>query len=226
MRQDWAKLLFLHWEFDPQLIQSTLPDGLFVDRHDGRAYLGVVPFSMNKVRPRFSPCVPGISWFLELNLRTYVHDAQGRPGVWFYTLDCNQSLAVKLARTLFHLPYNHAKMSAETKDGEVIYQSQRRGDDTTQTFRYPSRLSHTMTAEPGSLEFFLLERYRLFSDKCGTIYSGQVHHPPYEYQELVAKQYSTRLFPLCGFDAPTVAPVSALAAQTVSVDIFLLRRND
>ena len=84
---------------------------LGVDTWEGRAYVGVVPFTMKDVSPWWSPSVPGISNFHELNVRTYVHDAQGNPGVWFYSLDCNQPLAVQLARRLFSLPYVNARQS-------------------------------------------------------------------------------------------------------------------
>ncbi|MEL7087674.1 MAG: DUF2071 domain-containing protein [Planctomycetota bacterium] len=110
MRQAWRDLLFLHWEFDPGLIQDTLPTGLRVDTLGGRAYVGVVPFQMDKVRPRFCPPVPGVSWFGELNLRTYVVGPDGRPGVWFYSLDAHQRLAVWLARKFFSLPYYYARI--------------------------------------------------------------------------------------------------------------------
>ena len=81
MYQQWRDLLFLHWEYSAAAIQATLPDGLFVDSFDGKAYLGVVPFFMRNIRPRFLPAVPGISNVMELNLRTYVHDPAGVPGV-------------------------------------------------------------------------------------------------------------------------------------------------
>jgi hypothetical protein len=112
MRQRWSRLLFLHWPMEPDVIQATLPPGLTVDTFDGRAWIGVVPFFMERIRPVFCPPVPGISWFLELNVRTYVHNEQGNSGVWFYSLDCNQPLAVEIARRLFHLPYQHAEMKA------------------------------------------------------------------------------------------------------------------
>ena len=119
MKQEWSHLLFLHWEMDPAIIQEQLPPGLTVDTYDGKAYLGVVPFHMDNVRPSFCPTVPGLSWFLELNLRTYVHDENGVPGVWFFALDCDQWLAVKLARGLFHLPYQHASMESYQHEGTL-----------------------------------------------------------------------------------------------------------
>ena len=111
MWQRWDDLLFLHWEFDPRVIQATLPPGLTVDTHAGRAWVGVVPFRMAAVRPRVLPPVPGLSWFWELNVRTYVRDVRGRPGVWFYSLDCDQPLACAIARRFFHLNYRDADMA-------------------------------------------------------------------------------------------------------------------
>jgi len=228
MRQNWSHLLFLHWEMDPAIIQEHLPPGLTVDTYDGKAYMGIVPFHMDNVRPAFCPTVPGLSWFLELNLRTYVHDENGVPGVWFFALECNQWLAVKLARGLFHLPYQHASMESYQHDGILNYISKRKGKGCgqSQLFKYPAELTHSETAEVGSLEFFLLERYRLFSvGRSGSIYSGLVHHSPYRYQEVDITDYSTRIFSLCGFDEPSTPPVSSLIAETAHVNIHPLNKN-
>lgn len=227
MRQDWSHLLFLHWEIAPEIIQQRLPKGLFVDTYEGKAYLGIVPFFMEKIRPTYCPSIPGLSWFQELNLRTYVHDKNGRPGVWFFTLDCNQWLAVKIARSLFHLPYHHAKMSSEVHSEQLIYRSTRNADFVEQVFRYPQSLTTQQQAGLGSLEFFLLERYRLFSQrKDGSIYEGMVQHQPYRYQQLEKTPQPTRLFSLCGFSEPDSPPVSALIAATVAVTIHPLRKVD
>ena len=226
MRQEWSHLLFLHWEMDPAVIQERLPPGLTVDTYDGKAYLGVVPFHMDNVRPSYCPTVPGLSWFLELNLRTYVHDENGVPGVWFFALDCDQWLAVKLARSLFHLPYQHAQMESYQHEGTLNYISRRKGCEQSQIYRYPAELSHSESAEVGSLEFFLLERYRLFSvGRSGSIYSGLVHHSPYQFQEVNITDYSTRMFSLCGFEEPNTPPVSSLIAETAHVKIHPLKKN-
>jgi len=227
MKQRWSHLMFLHWEIEPELVQQILPDGLMVDTFDGKAYLGVVPFFMERIRPVYCPPVPGISWFQELNFRTYVYDTEGRPGVWFLSLDCNQWLAVKMARRFFHLPYQHAVMSASRDDGALIYKSQRKGDDEEQEFRYPDHLDQSREAESGSLEFFLLERYRLYSaDRVGRLYEGMVQHLPYRYQEVSVDDFSTRLFSLSGFQEPKVAPISSLIAENVDVDIHPLHALD
>lgn len=226
MRQDWSHLLFLHWQFAAEIIQEKLPEGLFVDTFEGKAYIGVVPFFMEKIRPSYCPSVPGLSWFQELNLRTYVYDKHGRPGVWFFTLDCNQWLAVKIARSLFHLPYNHATMSSEVESEQLVYKSKRDGDNREQVFQYPQSLTTQQEAKIGSLEFFLLERYRLFSQrKNDSIYEGLVHHQPYQYQHIDKTPQPTRLFSLCDFTEPGDPPVSSIIASTVSVKIHPLEKS-
>ena len=110
MRQRWDDLFFLHWEHDAADLQARLPAGLTVDRFEGRAHLGVVGFRMNAVRPAGLPALPWLSYFRELNVRTYVRDADGEPGVWFFSLDCDRAPAVALARAWFGLPYEHATM--------------------------------------------------------------------------------------------------------------------
>jgi len=182
---------------------------------------------MENVRPSFCPSIPGLSSFQELNLRTYVHDKYGRPGVWFFTLDCNQWLAVKLARAFFHLDYNHAKMSARFDSDKIIFKATRKGDGTEQVFGYPNELQTQQIARPGSLDFFLLERYRLFSQRNnGNCYEGLVHHTPYLYQHLPIEQQSTRLFSLCGFDEPNLPPISSIVADRVSVEVYPLTKID
>ncbi len=224
MRQAWERLLFLHWRIDPAIVQATLPPGLTVDTHAGAAWLAVVPFFMNRVRPRFLPPLPWLSWFLELNLRTYVFDHDGNPGVWFYSLDCNQPVAVELARRFFHLPYKHAAMRAGTDAaGRVDYHWQRRGAAPGR-FTYAPE-GRAAPAEPGSLEFFLCERYLLFAaDSRGDLHVGRVHHAPYQLQPASVSSFDVQPFSLAGFAEPTTPAESVLYSARVDVDIFPLRR--
>ncbi|HEY0968162.1 MAG TPA: DUF2071 domain-containing protein [Opitutaceae bacterium] len=226
MFQRWAELLFLHWSWDPDVVQRTLPPGLTVDTYDGRAWIGLVPFFMQAVRPRFCPTVPGLSDFLELNVRTYVHDDAGRPGVWFYSLDCNQWLAVKVARGLFHLPYEHAGMSARRlPGGGWAYVSQRQGDGVKGRFEYASA-AQGQVAAPGTREFFLLERYRLYSHDArrNRLLSGRVAHRPYRFQLTETTVYDDRVLTLAGFDPAGRPPEHACVAEAVDVEVFPLER--
>ncbi len=226
MHQCWSELLFLHWRVDPSEIQALLPAGLIVDCFQGHAYIGLVPFRMRRIRLRGTPSLPWISNFLEVNVRTYVHDLDGNPGVWFLSLDCNQPLAVWGARALFHLPYQHARMRVEEKEGgRLDYRSQRWGVvQGSSHFEYTIH-SDSTTAIPGTQEFFLAERYLLFAaDRRGEIYRGQVHHTPYPLSQVDVHDWSTDLFSLNGltiFDRPFD---HAIASRGVDVDVYGLVR--
>jgi hypothetical protein len=223
MHQRWEDLLFLHWAWDHAAIQKRLPPGLYVDTFDGQAWVAIVPFAMRGIRPRFCPTVPWISDFLEMNLRTYVHDDAGRPGVWFDSLECDQTLAVWTARTLFHLPYQHAEMSANrAKDGFIQYHSQRHGDAHRSEFRYRLKKG-TKVAEPGTLEFFLAERYLLFTQTPRGLRTGRVHHVPYPLADVELDAWDADLFRLNGYLVPTRPPDHVIGSAGVAVTVYPLR---
>jgi hypothetical protein len=229
MYQQWRDLLFLHWEYPAAAIQATLPEGLFVDTFGGRAYLGIVPFFMRQIRPRFLPALPGISDFMELNLRTYVYDRAGVPGVWFYSLDANQWLAVKIARRFFHLPYEHARMrSSRTPEGRIRYESRRigdRADGATCRFEYASGPELPPPA-PHSLAFFLIERYRLYSRTPGGLRRGSVFHPPYPLCAAEVAAWDEQLLRTNGL-APTGRPPDhTIMSRGVDVTVFPLVQAD
>lgn len=222
MFQTWSELLFLHWRWDPEDIQKRLPAGLTVDTFDGSAWLGIVPFFMKNIRPRFCPAVPWISNFLELNVRTYVFDEQERPGVWFFSLDCNQPVAVWTARTFFHLPYQHSRMSAQVPLPRTVdYSNHRNGDTTASRFHY-TLSSSTTAAQPGTLDFFLVERYLLFANTPRGLRCGQVHHVPYPVATAEVARFDTRLLQLNGFTEPKIAPDHVCGSPGVDVSIYAL----
>jgi uncharacterized protein YqjF (DUF2071 family) len=179
---------------------------------------------MERIRPAFLPSVPWISWFLELNVRTYVVDEDGRSGVWFYSLDCNQPLAVWLGRRCFRLPYWHARMRAQRTGQSIVYGSLRKGLADVEFAEYRwSEPSTYAPAEPKSLEFFLIERYRLFSeDPPGMLWTGQVRHAPYRLGPASVESLSVQPARAAGFWIGGEC-VSALAAQPVDVEILPLR---
>jgi uncharacterized protein len=219
MFQRWLHLLFLHWSLSAEIVQRTLPPGLQADTFEGKAWIGIVPFFMRGVRPAGFPSVPGISDFLELNLRTYVRDIFGRPGIWFYSLDANQPLAVCLARAAFGLPYEFATMVATISDGQIDYRSRRSRDNHSLRYRY--RASRKLgEASLGSLDFFLVERYRLFAYRWGKLFTGRVHHSPYQLSEVTVTEADPALFAINGFETPTADPAHALYSGRVDVSIY------
>jgi uncharacterized protein YqjF (DUF2071 family) len=219
MYQCWKKLLFLHWRWDAGEIQKRLPIGLTIDCFDGSAWIGIVPFFMSGIRPAGFPPLPVISDFLELNLRTYVRDESGRPGIWFFSLDANQPLAVWAARIGFALPYRHAVMYSKQIGSWTDYVSTRSGYQPVLNYRYRS----SGTAEEpalGSLEFFLIERYRLFAFRDGQLLTGRVSHAPYRISRAAVGRYDPRLLELEGLDAPDRPPDHVCYAHRVDVSVY------
>jgi uncharacterized protein YqjF (DUF2071 family) len=222
MWQRWERLLFLHWEWPPDELQRILPAGLELDLFQGRAYLGLIPFAMRGVRPRFLPPVPGLSDFLEMNVRTYVRDRHGRPGVWFSSLDCNQPLAVAVARTFFHLPYFCANMQETiAADGTVCYQVRRWQQPERAEFLF-SPSGEMRAAADGSLEEFLVERYRLFAARGPRLWSGMVWHLPYRFGPVAVNAWPDLPLRQAGFSSPSRPPDHAVYAPGVSVAVHPL----
>ncbi len=191
MTMSWMELLFAHWRVAPEVLAACLPSGLRLDTFEGEAWVGVVPFRMENVTGRFLPNVPGLSAFPELNVRTYVTAKDGKPGVWFLSLDADQRLAVWGARTFFDLPYYRADMDCERgRDGWVDYRCERR-DDRLGPGRFRGRyrgLGEPYAAPANSLESWLTERYCLYAaGPDGELGRGEIHHAPWPLQRAEAE---------------------------------------
>jgi uncharacterized protein YqjF (DUF2071 family) len=173
-------LAFIHWRVDAAALRPLLPDGLDLEEFDGSAWLGLVPFRM-MIRPRFCPPVPGLSYFPELNVRTYV-TVEDKPGVWFFSLDAANAAAVWGARRFFHLPYYRARMRCRPSGAGIEYESEREGGHASFEGRY-GPVGDVYAATPGSLDHWLTERYCLYAaDADGAIYRGDIHHAPWPLQ--------------------------------------------
>jgi uncharacterized protein len=210
MAQTWHDLLFAHWPIDAALLRRKIPAALDIDTFDGSAWIAVVPFRMSGVRIRLTPNMPGLSAFPELNVRTYVK-AGGKPGVWFFSLDAANALAVKIARAWFHLPYFRARMKCEDSDGSIHYESERtdRGAPAA-TLRVTYRPTDPVfEASPGTLEHFLTERYCLYAldHRSRKILRGEIHHPPWPLQIAAAEFSSNTMAGASGVPLPAFKPL-------------------
>jgi uncharacterized protein len=209
MTQTWHDLLFAHWPVDAESLRSHVPAGFEIDTFDGQAWIGIVPFHMTNVAPRGVPALPWVSAFPELNVRTYVR-VKGRPGIWFFSLDAANPVAVGIARTLVHLPYFTASMSVEHHEGWVTYRSQRTSAKGAAA-EFAARYHPVGPVSPpveGTLEHFLTERYCLFTvDQAFHSYSLDIHHPPWPLQTAEAEITANTMADAVGIRLPSMAPL-------------------
>ena len=180
LRQVWHDLLFAHWPVQGAVLRPLIPAGLTLQEFAGSAWVAVTPFWMSDIAFRGFPALPGVSRFDELNVRTYV-TCQNRPGVWFFSLDAGNRLAVLVARRLYGLPYIPARMWHRAEGDALRYHAQRAdgaGFDASYGPIGPPALS-----VPGSLEHWLTERYCLYAaGRDGTLYRAEIHHAPWGLQ--------------------------------------------
>jgi uncharacterized protein YqjF (DUF2071 family) len=223
--QRWRDLLFLHWEVAPASLHALLPAELELDLFEGKAYVGLVPFAMQAVRPSWLPARLALS-FLETNVRVYVHH-KGRPGVYFFSLEAASWLAVKAARAGWSLPYYHATMQLERISEESIRYASARRSAQAPGLELEYQLGEFLSPpKPGSLEFFLLERYLLFSKHRGRLQCGQVHHAPYPAQHAALLALEETLVAAAGIERPEGPPPLVHYASGVDVEVFALRDVD
>ena len=191
LHQNWHHLLFLHWEIPPAELQALIPPQLTIDTFEGKAYVGLVPFTLDGVRATGTPPLPWISSFHEVNVRTYVHQAGRDPGVWFFSLDASSTLAVAAARAMYKLQYFDARIDF-TAVGQALpeitfvsHRDDERGPMPANCHvAYRPMEGAVQPATPGSLEHFLIERYILYSqDEQRQLYRARIHHQPYPIQK-------------------------------------------
>jgi uncharacterized protein len=178
MGQSWTRLLFAHWRVDAAALRALLPSQLELDTFDGHAWLGITPFEVRGLRMRMTPPMPWISRFPELNVRTYVTRHE-RPGIWFFSLDAASAAAVAAARAVYRLPYFHARMGIAADGDWTAYRTAR--DDAAFAGRYRP-MGDAAPAQPGTLEYFLTERYCLYAVHDDALLQAEIHHPPWPLQ--------------------------------------------
>jgi len=222
MVQSWHDLLFAHWPVPVEVMRPLVPQQLELDTFDRQAWVGVVPFRMSGVRARGIPAIPGLSRFPELNVRTYV-TVGGKPGVYFFSLDAASLPAVRTARALYHLPYFHANMKAETAGEEVGYSSIRRRANAEFRGHYapcaPVQLRH-----PGTIARWLTERYCLYTVHRGSVYRGEIHHVQWPLQDARAEIEINSMAAAANINLPDTCPLLHFARR-LDVLIWPLRRT-
>ena len=231
-RQSWRDLLFAHWPVPVQAVRRLIPPGLEVDTFDGATWLGIVPFRMAGVMLRPLPDLPWISAFPELNVRVYV-TRDGKPGVWFLSLDATRLPAVIAARQLFHLPYHWADIDITETGGGFDYRCRRRSPlPKGEGARSPSLregnsyrpmlvahyhpTSPVYSAAPGTLEHWLTERYSLYAVMPnGILFRTEVHHHPWPLQHAAAE-----------FEVNTISAAGGLPVSDPPPLLHFARRID
>jgi uncharacterized protein YqjF (DUF2071 family) len=213
MTQTWHDLLFAHWPVDADSLRAQVPAGFELDRFDGATWLGIVPFHMTNVAPRLVPALPWVSAFPELNVRTYV-TVGGKPGVFFFSLDAGNPLAVGAARALLNLPYYSAAMTADVSDGAVAYTSRRRSAPAAEFAGHYRGLGDRRPAPRGTLEYFLTERYCLYAvDHAFRAYRLDIHHPPWQLESAQAQITANTMADAAGLRLPAMAPLLHFAKR-------------
>jgi uncharacterized protein YqjF (DUF2071 family) len=215
MTQVWHDLLFAHWPLPAAALRQAVPAALELDLFDGRAWLGVVPFGMARVFPRGTFPVPWLSRFLELNVRTYVRHG-GKAGVYFFSLDAANPVAVQIARRWYQLPYYTASMNLHRAGEWCHYHSFRihRGAPPAEfQARYRST-GEVYRAAPGSLDHWLTERYCLYAvGRSGELYRGEIHHAPWPLQPAEAEVEANTMAASHGLQLPPSQPLLRFAER-------------
>ena len=223
MYQTWGKLLFLHWPVAEHAIRRLVPEPLELDNFEGKTWVSLSPFTMCGIRPLFFPALPLLSQSHELNVRTYVH-VKGVPGIWFFSLDAANPLAVWGARATFHLPYFRARMRLE-QDGQTIqFRSRRKRPSAPRAeFEASWKLGSALPrAQPGSLDFFLVERYCLYSARRGRLYRARIYHAPWPLRQATLCQLTSSMLESHGLPTPSEAPLLHAQAEPLRVEVWPL----
>ncbi|HET7571474.1 MAG TPA: DUF2071 domain-containing protein [Gaiellaceae bacterium] len=201
--QTWDDLLFAHWRVPLETVRRHVPRELEVELHDGSAWLGITPFRLSGLRGRGLLPLPGVSSFRELNVRTYVRTRDEKPGIWFFSLDASSRLAVEAARRAYRLPYFHARIAFDRAAGWTDVECTRLGERGKVFSGRYRPAGDPFEPSPGSLEWFLAERYCLYaSDGEGRRHRAEIHHAPWRLRPAEAEVELTSIAPFALQGAP------------------------
>jgi uncharacterized protein len=215
MVQTWERLLFAHWPLPSETLRPAIPRALTLQTFDGQAWLAVTPFTVSILRPRTAPRIPGLAPFPELNVRTYV-TVEGKPGVFFFSLDAGSTLAVAGARALYSLPYFRAYFDVRRQGTRMVYRSRRahRGAPGAEFSATYGPAGPVVAATPGTLAHWLTERYCLYAvTRRGRLRRAEIHHPPWPLQPAEAEIRMNTMTSGLGFDLPSSPPLLHFAER-------------
>jgi hypothetical protein len=220
MQQIWNDLLFAHWPIDPKVMRPLVPSALPLDTFDGQCWVAVTPFHMTGVRARWSPSLPGVSAFPELNVRTYVNYG-GKPGVFFFSLDAGSRLAAWAARVSYHLPYFHAQMKVVDQNGWIEYHCTRSRSAQLDGKYRPT--APVQLRDRGTLEHWLTERYCLYALHRDRVHRAEIHHEPWPLQDAECEFSVNSMAVSAGIQLPRIQPLLHFAKR-LEVLIWPLKR--
>ena len=202
----WEQLTFLHWPYDPAVVQALLPDGLTVETYDGAAWVGLVPFHMT-VRAPGVPPVPWLSYFPETNVRTYVTGPDGFTGVYFFSLDASRLGAVVGGRAL-NLRYCWSRMRLGRRGDVVRYRCDRRAPGPRARNVTEVEVGAPIPAgELTELDHYLTARFRLWTVLGGRPVRMQAYHEPWPLRRATARRLDDTLLTAAGLPGPAGEPL-------------------
>lgn len=174
--QEWNNAVFLHWQVELHELQRLVPAALEIDLFDGKPWVSLVAFTMEKVRPRYLPSFEPISYFDEINIRTYVKK-NNKAGVYFLSIEAGTRISCMLARALSKLPYRFSKIERTAS----FYRSENPSYNDKLNLAYKPGKSLT---EKTALDKWLTERYALFQDTKTSMNEFEIHHVEWPLNEI------------------------------------------
>lgn len=199
--QSWRDLTFLHWAVDPADVAPLLPPGTRPDLHDGRTYVGLVPFRMVGVTIRRGRAVPYLGTFLETNVRLYSVDGTGRRGVVFLSLDADRALVVPTIRTLIGAPYRWARLRLRRDGDRITYDARLRRLGDRPRSHVVVRVGAPREATP--LDDFLTARWGAHVQRRGRTKYVPNMHQPWPLRDAVVLELDDELVGAAGFPGIT-----------------------
>jgi uncharacterized protein YqjF (DUF2071 family) len=220
MYQTWDTLLFLHWPVAAERLRPLLAPQLSLDTFEGQAWVSVTPFTMRGIRPVLLPALPVVSQSHELNVRTYVH-FNGVPGVWFFSLDASNILAVLGARVAVGLPYFRARMRLQEEHSVLQFTSTRThpGAPAAQFEGTWARVA-PLPSPPDSLDFFLVERYCLYTVHWRQLYRVRIFHRPWPLRRVERLSFTSTMLESQGLPTSPEAPRLHAQGEPLQVGIW------